>query len=101
MFRIDSVLPRSANSPDLWVWSVKVPSGLYETLVTNEKGQGLYVRRMSRSAEGPPFHLTQLFAEDDFCIPGNTTKDQSINILGEALNKLGWDQDFIVRLKYL
>lgn len=40
MFRIEYVLPRYADIPNLWRWSVKVPNGLYETLTANDEGRG-------------------------------------------------------------
>lgn len=100
MFRIEYALPRSSNTSNLWVWSVKVPSGLYETLTTNDEGRGLYIRKLTGSSDGSPFHLTKLLADEEFSIPENVTQDQSIDLLEVALNKLGWDEDFIVLLKY-
>lgn len=101
MFRIEYALPRCHDMPNLWEWSVKVPNGLYETLVTNDNGLGLYIRKLSGSPVGSSFQLTQLLAEDEFSIPENATQDQSVDLLEAALNKLGWGQDFIVRLKYV
>jgi hypothetical protein len=98
MFRIDYALPRFANRPNMWAWSVKVPSGLYELLSTDETGRGLYIRRLPRSPEESPAHLIQLLGEDEFYIPENVTKDQSIDLLEAALKELGWDEDFIVLL---
>lgn len=99
MFRIDCVLPRYPDTSKSWGWSVKVPSGLYETLVTNDKGAGLYIRRLNGLPDRPLFCLTQLLTEDEFTHPENITNDQSIDLLETALQKLGWDQDFIVLLK--
>jgi len=101
MFRIDYVLPRCSDTPLQWQWSVKVPDGLYETLVTNDMGCGLYIRRLTGSPDGSLINLTKLLAEDEFFIPENVTKDQSIDLLERALVKLGWDQDFIVLLKHV
>lgn len=101
MFRIEYALPRCSTTPNLWGWSVKVPTGLYETLVTNDKGRGLYIQRLTGTPAGSPFQLTQLLAEEEFSIPANVTKDQSIDLLEKGLEKLGWDQDFTVRLKYV
>lgn len=99
MFRIEYVLPRCADTPNSWGWSVKVPSGLYKTLVTNGNGRGLYIRKPNGSSDGSPFHLTKLLADEEFSIPDNVTKEQSIEMLEDALNKLGWSQDYIVLLK--
>jgi hypothetical protein len=96
MFRIDYALQKFADRPNMWAWSVKVPSGRYELLSTDETGRGLYIRRLPRSPEECPAHLIQLLGEDEFFIPENVTKDQSIDLLEKALNKLGWDEDFIV-----
>lgn len=101
MFRIEYVLPRCADIPNLWRWSVKVPNGLYETLTANDEGRGLFIRKLTGTPAGSPFQLTQLLAEDEFSIPENVMEDQSIDLLEVALNKLGWDQDFIVLLKYV
>jgi len=100
MFRIEYALPRSSTTPNSWGWSVKIPNGLYETLVTNDKGRGLYIQRVTGIPPESPFKLTQLLAEGEFSIPENATKEQSIDLLAKGLEKLGWDQDFIVRLKY-
>ena len=99
MFRIDYVLPRSEQHPDAWAWSVKIPNGLYETLVTNVDGSGIYIRNMSSAKKGEIFDFTQLIPDEEFNIPANVTKDQSINLLEIALNGLCWGQDFIVLLK--
>ena len=98
MFRIEYAFPRSSTAPNLWWWSVKVPTGLYEVLATNEKGRGLYIQRVPGPPLGSPFQYTQLLAEDEFSIPENVTKDQAIDLLEAALNKLGWDEDFLVLL---
>lgn len=99
MFRIDCVLPRCSDSSKSWGWSVKVPSGLYETLVTNDNGMGLYIRKLNGLPGRPLFHLKQLLKEEEFILPENITNDQSIELLETALRKLKWDQDFIVLLK--
>lgn len=100
MFRIECVLPKCPESRNLWAWSVKVPSGLYETLATGDKGCGLYIRKLARSPDEPLFHLSQLLAEEEFFVPENATKEQSICLLEKSLEKLGWGQDFMVLLKY-
>lgn len=100
MFHIEYVLPRYAESPYLWAWSVKMPSGLYETLVTSDKGRGLYVRKLACSPGEPLFHHSQLLTEEEFFVPENATKEQSISLLEKSLEKLGWGQDFMVLLKY-
>ncbi len=100
MFRIEYALPRSSSTPNLWGWSVKVPNGLYEILVTSDKGRGLYIQKVTGTPPELPAKLTQLLAEEEFSIPKNVTNDQSIDLLEVALNKLGWDEDFIVLLKY-
>jgi hypothetical protein len=84
--------------PNLRYSQYKVSSGLYELLSTNDEGRGLFIRRLPRSPEECPAHLAQMLSEDEFSIPENLTKDQSIDLLEEALNKLGWDEDFLVLL---
>lgn len=89
MFRIEYVLPRCSDTPNLWRWSVKVPNGLYELLSTDDKGRGLFIRMLPRSPEECPAHLAKLLSEDEFYIPENLTNDRSIDLLEAALNKLG------------
>lgn len=96
MFRIEYVLPRCPDKPKLWRWSVKVPSGLYELLSTDDDGRGLFIRRLPGSSAECPAHLTRLLSGDEFHVPENLANDQSIKLLEAALNKLGWDGDFIV-----
>lgn len=58
-----------------------MPTGLYEILVTNGKGRGLYIQKVPGTPSESPANFTRLLAEDEFCIPENVTKDQSIDIL--------------------
>jgi len=98
MFCIENVLPRCSDTPSLWRWSVKLPNGLHELLCTDDKGHGLFIRRLPRSPEECPAHLTRLLSEDEFHMPDKVTNEQSIDLLESALNKLGWEGDFIVLL---
>jgi hypothetical protein len=99
MFRIEYALPRCADTPNLWRWSVKVPSGLYELVSTDDTGRGLYIRRLPRSPEECSAHLTQLLSEAEFYIPEHVTKDQSIDLLEAAMKKPEWDHDYLLLLK--
>lgn len=98
MFRIENVLPKCPDTPSLWIWSIKLPNGLYELLSTDDEGRGLYIRRLPRLPEECPAHLTRLLSEDEFHVPEKVTNEQSIELLESALNKLGWEGDFIVLL---
>ena len=99
MFRIEYVLPKLTESQRSWAWSVKVPTGLYETLTTDDEGRGLYIRKLAISPDGSLLRLSQLLGKDEFVVPENVTEERAIRILEKGLEKLGWDQDFIVLLK--
>ena len=99
MFRIEYVLPKLTESQRSWAWSVKVPTGLYETLTTDDEGRGLYTRKLAISPGGFQLHLTKLLGKDEFVVPEDATEERAIRILEKGLEKLGWDQDFIVLLK--
>jgi len=70
-------------------------------LFTNNEGRGLYKHKTNGISVESLFELTQLLAEDEVFIPEDATRDQSIVLLEEGLRKLGWDQDFFVRIKYV
>jgi hypothetical protein len=99
VFRIEYVLPKFQGSPRSWAWSVKVPTGLYETLTTDDEGRGLYTRKLAITPGGFQLHLTKLLGKDEFFVPENATEEQAILLFENGLEKLGWDQDFIVLLK--
>jgi hypothetical protein len=81
-FRIDTLEKRSTY----WSASIKGVdgAGVYGRLRTSNSGRGLTLLSAAEHDE------RVLFDESAFNVPENTTKDEALLLLSEALTSLGW-----------
>jgi len=85
MFRINHELARSQGNSRMRSWSVKVPSGLYAILRTNEAGKGLLIAWMGSTyyPDGD-----EVLPENEFMVPADMERDDTVALLDKALNQI-------------